>query len=207
VAISAITTNRQRPGRTRALAATRTTIGAQLTAAAHTFTKDKERVQTRLNLRRLAATIALIAIVAVGFGAFATPAGAATGPTARLRDGTATVTGTAARDQIRVTLDTDRLTVDFGFDGTVDARFPRTRVTAVQVLGGDGDDGLSVDGAGVGDVPITISGGSGNDGGGVVGNIGDFGDGDLPVTIFGDDGNDNFLAAAPGPVTARQGVS
>jgi hypothetical protein len=206
VAISAITTNRRHPGRTRALAATRTTIGALLTAAAHTFTKDKERVQTRVNLRRLAATIALIAIVAVGPGAFATPAGAATGPTARLRDGTVTVTGTAARDQIRVTLDTDRLTVDFGFDGTVDARFPRTRVTAVQVLGGDGDDGLSVDGAGVGDVPITISGGSGNDGGGVVGNIGDFGDGDLPVTIFGDDGNDNFLAAAPGPVTVDAGT-
>jgi hypothetical protein len=76
----------------------------------------------------------------------------------------------------------------------------------VQVLGGDGDDGLSVDGAGVGDVPITISGGSGNDGGGVVGNIGDFGDGDLPVTIFGDDGNDNFLAAAPGPVTVDAGT-
>lgn len=35
-----------------------------------------------------------------GLSAFATPAGAATGPTARLKHGTVTVTGTAVRDLI-----------------------------------------------------------------------------------------------------------
>lgn len=105
-----------------------------------------------------------------------------------------------------MTLNADQVVVDFGLDGTVDVQFPRTRVKAVQVLGADGDDGLSVDGSGGGDVAITISGGGGNDGGGVVGNIGDFGVGDVPVTIFGDDGNDNFLAAVPGPVTVDAGA-
>jgi hypothetical protein len=63
-----------------------------------------------------------------------------------------------------------------------------------------------VQGTGVGDLPITISGGAGNDGGGVVGNIGDSGTDDAPVTINGDDGNDNLIAAVPGPVTVDTGA-
>jgi hypothetical protein len=76
----------------------------------------------------------------------------------------------------------------------------------VKVLGGGGDDGMTVDGSGVGDLPITMDGGAGNDALGVVGNIGDFGNGDVPVTMSGDDGNDDFLAAAPGPVTVQGGA-
>jgi len=64
---------------------------------------------------------------------------------------------------------------------------------------------VSVTGAGVGDVPITINTGAGNDGGGVVGNIGDSGDGDAAVTIKGRGGNDNFIAAVPGPTAVNAG--
>jgi hypothetical protein len=160
---------------------------------------------TGSTLRRLAGIVAVMATTAGGLVA-ASPAGAATGPTATLTSGTVTVTGTAARDVIHVTLDATHVVVDFGFDGTVDAQFKRSRVRQVKVLGGGGDDGMSVDGSGVGDLPITMSGGLGNDFLGVVGNIGDFGDGDVPVTISGDDGNDDFLAAAPGPVTIQGGA-
>ena len=69
-----------------------------------------------------------------------------------------TVTGTAARDVIHVTLNANRLVVDFGFDGTVDAQFNRSQVQRLRVLGGGGDDGMSVDGSGVGDLPITMNG-------------------------------------------------
>jgi hypothetical protein len=161
---------------------------------------------TALNLRRLTGIVALMATTAGGIVAFATPAGAATGPTATLKNGTVTVTGTAARDVIRVTLDPDHVVVDFGFNGTVDAQFRRSRVQRVRVLGAEGDDGMSVDGSGVGDLPVTMSGGGGNDFVGVVGNIGDFGTDDVPVTMSGGGGKDDFLAAAPGPVTIQAGA-
>jgi hypothetical protein len=74
------------------------------------------------------------------------------------------------------------------------------------VLAADGNDGVSVIGTGVGDVPITIRAGAGNDGGGVVGNIGDSGDGDAPVTINGREGNDNFGVSVPGPTTVNAGA-
>jgi hypothetical protein len=148
-----------------------------------------------------------VAVTAAAGGVVAAaPAGAATGPTATLQNGTVTVTGTAARDVIHVTLNATRLVVDFGFDGTVEAQFRRARVQRLSVVGGGGDDGISVDGSGVGDLPITENGGLGNDFVGVVGNIGDFGDGDVPVTMLGGDGNDDFLAAAPGPVTIQGGA-
>jgi len=159
-----------------------------------------------VKLRRWAATSAVMATAVGAFSALATPAGAATGPTARLSQGTVTITGTPARDVIDVTLNADRLAIDFGFDGTVDARFPMSQVRRLSVLAGAGDDGVSVDGTGVGDVPITVSTGAGNDGGGVVGNIGDSGAGNAPVTINGGDGNDNFVAAVPGPVTVDAGA-
>jgi hypothetical protein len=157
------------------------------------------------NVRRLAGIVAVMATTAGGLVA-ASPAGAATGPTATLTSGTVTVTGTAARDVVHVTIDANRLVVDFGFDGTVDARFNRPGVQRLSVLGNAGDDGISVDGSGVGDLPITMSGGAGNDFVGVVGNIGDFGDGDALVTLNGNLGNDDFLAAAPGPVTIHGGA-
>jgi hypothetical protein len=151
-----------------------------------------------------AATFALgLATTASGF---VTPANAATGPTAALRHGTVTVTGTAARDVIAVTIDADQVGVDFGGDGTVDAQFKRSRVQALSVLGGEGDDGLSVLGSGVGDLPITVTGGGGNDGG-VVAYFGEpLFAGNAPITLFGNDGNDGFFAAVPGPVTIDTGA-
>jgi hypothetical protein len=139
--------------------------------------------------------------------ALAVPANAAAaGPTATLQRGTVTVTGTAARDVIAVNLDASQLTVDFGGDGTIDAQFPMSLVQQLKVLGGAGDDGISVEGTGVGNVPITINGGRGNDGGGVV----SFADptiaGSAPVTILGGPGNDDFIAEAPGPVTVDAGT-
>jgi hypothetical protein len=163
-------------------------------------------VSTGVSLRRLAATLAALATTAGGLTAFAGPAGAATGPTARLQHGTATITGTPARDVIDITEDASQLSIDFGFDGTIDAQFPMSRVRQISVLAGDGDDGVTLTGSGVGDVPVTIDTGGGNDGGGVVGNIGDFGVGDAPVTLLGGDGNDNFVAAVPGPITVDAGA-
>ena len=93
-------------------------------------------MKTALNLRRLAASSAVIAAAVGAFGAIATPAGAATAPTARLKQGTVTVTGTAARDVVDVTMDADRLAVDFGFDGTIDAQFPMSRRPATERAGG-----------------------------------------------------------------------
>lgn len=65
---------------------------------------------------------------------------------------------------------------------------------------------MTVDGPGVGELPITLSGEGGNDFAGVVGNIGDFGTGDVPVTLVGGSGDDDFLAAAPGPVFVQAGA-
>src|SRR5215213_6018502 len=167
---------------------------------------DRRNMKTGTNLRRLAATSAVIAMAAGAFSAVATPAGAATAPPARLKQGTVTVTGTTARDVIGVTLDADRLAVDFGFDGTVDAQFPMSRVQRLSVLAGEGDDSVNVLGTGVGEVPITIDAGAGNDGGGVVSFADPLLAGDAPVTINGDDGDDTLIAAAPGPVTVDTGA-
>ena len=162
-------------------------------------------MHTSSHLRRLAGIVAVMTTAAGGLVA-AAPAGAATGPTATLSSGTVTVQGTAARDVIHVTLAATRLVVDFGFDGTVDAQFNRAQVQRLRVLGGGGDDGMSVDGSGVGDLPITENGGAGNDFVGINGNIGDLGAGDVPVTLIGNLGNDDFFAAAPGPVTIQGGA-
>jgi hypothetical protein len=161
-------------------------------------------VHPRWNVRRLAETVAVAATTAGAFVEFATPAAAATGPTATLNNGTVTVTGTSARDLISITMDASHLAVDFGANGTVDAHFARSRYRQLQVLLGDGDDGVSV--TGTGDVPVTISGGAGADGIGVVGNIGQTGDGDALTSISGNGGNDNLFAATPGPFTVRAGA-
>jgi len=168
--------------------------------------QEEQDMKTRISIRRLAGTLAVLATAASGLSALATSASAATGPTATLRQGIATVTGTPARDVIAITVGPNRLAVDFGSDSTVDAHFAMSQVQGVNVLAGDGDDGVAVNGSGVGDVPITVRAGAGNDGGGVVGNIGDSGDGDAPVTINGREGNDNFGVSVPGPTTVNAGA-
>jgi hypothetical protein len=154
-------------------------------------------MQTGSTYRRLAGTVAVMATAALGLNAAATSADAA-GSTARLRQGTVTVTGTAARDVVDISLNHDRLKIDFGFDGTIDARFSMSRVQRLSVQLDAGNDGMSVIGTGVGDVPITISGGAGDDGIGIVGFEDPLLAGDTPVTIVGNDGNDNLSASVPG---------
>lgn len=163
-----------------------------------TSSMRRRRTGTPMRGRRLAAAVA-VTVTAIGsLAALAGPAGAATGLTARLRNGTVTVTGTVARDVADIEMSHDLLTVDFGFDGTVDAQFPMSRIQRLTVQLGGGDDGLSVVGAGVGDIPITISGGSGNDSLGVVGLEDPLVSGDAPVSIVGNGGNDNISASVPG---------
>jgi hypothetical protein len=157
---------------------------------------------------RLAAGAAMAATIAGLLGASAAPAGAATGPTARLQDGILTVTGTAARDVLKISLGHRQVAIDFGFDGTIDARFPMSGVRQLSVQLGGGNDGLSVIGAGVGDVPITISGGLGNDAAGVVGTEDPLLARGAPVTISGGGSNDNLSASVPGtaPVSVNAGA-
>ena len=149
----------------------------------------------------LAAGAAMTATIAGLLGASAAPAGAATGPTAQLRDGILTVTGTAARDVAGISVGHRQVAVDFGSDGTIDARFLMSRVRRLSVQLGDGNDGLSVIGAGIGDVPITISGGPGNDAAGVAGTEDPLLARNAPVTIFGGGGDDNLSASVPGAAT------
>jgi hypothetical protein len=146
----------------------------------------------------LAASAAMTATTAGLLGASAAPAGAATGATERLQDGILTVTGTATRDVLGISMGHRRVAVDFGFDGTIDARFLMSRVRQLSVQLGDGNDGLSVIGAGIGDAPVTISGGRGNDAAGVVGTEDPLLAQNAPVTIFGGGGGDNLSASVPG---------
>src|SRR5690242_9212767 len=157
---------------------------------------------------RLAVGVAVTATIAGLLGASAAPASAATGPTARLQNGILTVTGTPARDVLKISMGHRQVAVDFGFDGTIDARFPTSGVRQLSVQLGDGNDGLSVIGAGVGDVPITISGGLGNDAAGVVGTEDPLLARNAPVTLFGGGGDDNLSASVPGlaPVSITGGA-
>jgi len=163
-------------------------------------------MKTRTTIWRPAGALAGLVAAVGAFSALAAPAGAATVPTATLVDGTVTAVGTAARDLIGITVDSDQLAVDFGQNGTVDARFSMSQVQRLRVAAGAGDDGFTVRGTGVGDVPITVNGGRGNDGGGVIGNIGDSGAGDARVTINGNEDNDNLIVAVPGPATVVGGA-
>jgi len=146
-----------------------------------------------------AVLVALTAMVTV----FATPAGAATGPTATLNQGTLTVDGTAERDVVLVRIEADRVTMDVGFDGTVDAEFPRSDVQRVQVFGNGGDDGMSV--FGTGPLPVTVNGGLGNDFVSASGDFSSTGAGDALTTLIGEDGNDSLDSSTPGPATIDGG--
>jgi hypothetical protein len=153
--------------------------------------------------------VAFVATAVGGMTAFTGHAGAAaTGPTALLDQGTVTVTGTAVRDVIDISISHARLAIDFGSNGTTDAQFRMSQVQRLSVRLGGGRDGLSVIGTGVGDVPITVRGGAGNDGVGVVGTEDALLAGNAPVTIFGGDGNDDLSASVPGsaPVSVDAGA-
>lgn len=157
-------------------------------------------MQQRKNLGRWAVLIALGATAT----AFATPAHAATGPVGTVTNGTLTVTGTAERDVLLVTIEATRVTMDINFDGVIDAEFPRPQVQRVRVLGNGGNDGMSVFGAG--QLPVTIRGNAGNDSVGASGNFFSTGVGDAATTVNGDGGNDLVSGSTPGPATLSGGV-
>jgi hypothetical protein len=192
--------HRQHPRDDRASATTAAVATTPLSAAVDALKKGSG--SRRRRLRRLAAPAAAIAITG-GLSAVGASAGAATVPTATVSSGTLSVVGTAARDTAAIVVNGSSVTVDFGIDGTVDARFARSTVQRIQVQLFGGNDGLSITGAG--QVPVTVSGGAGSDGIGVVGDIGSSGDGDAPTTISGNDGPDGIFAATPGPVTVLGG--
>jgi hypothetical protein len=114
-------------------------------------------MRTGRGLRRAAGIVALMTSAATG-AALANPADASTGPTATLSQGVVTVTGTPAATLSASPSTPTGWSSTVGFDGTVDAQFKRSRVQRVRVVGGEGDDGLTVDGSGVGDLPITMRG-------------------------------------------------
>jgi hypothetical protein len=156
-------------------------------------------MQPGSNVRRFAGVAALM--VAAGGGISAC---VINGPTATLQDRTVTVVGTEGDDHLVLASDSTQLTVDLDGDGTIDAQFPRADFDQLQVAAGGGNDGISMTGSG--DFPITIDGGAGDDGIGVVGHIGQSGDRDAATFINGDDGNDNIFAATPGPITIDAGA-
>ena len=169
----------------------------------------KAKTNRNTGARRIARTVAFVATAVGGMTAFTGHAGAAaTGPTALLDQGTVTVTGTAVRDVIDISISHARLAIDFGSNGTTDAQFRMSQVQRLSVRLGGGRDGLSVIGTGVGDVPITVRGGAGNDGVGVVGTEDALLAGNAPVTVFGGDDNDNLSASVPGsaPVSVAAGA-
>lgn len=155
-------------------------------------------MHSRKNLGRWAVLIALAASAT----AFATPASAAT-PTATVTNGTLTVDGTPERDVVKLTIEATRVTMDIGFDGVIDAEFPRPQVQRVRMLGNGGDDGMSV--FGTGQLPVTIRGGIGNDSAGALGDFFSSGATDAPTTLAGDDGNDRIGGSTPGPITMTGG--
>lgn len=154
---------------------------------------------SRKNLGRWAVLIALAASAT----AFATPASAAT-PTATVTNGTLTVNGTAERDVVKLTIEATRVTMDIGFDGVIDAEFPRPQVQRVRMFGNGGDDGLSV--FGTGQLPVTIRGGVGNDFTGALGDFFSNGATDAATTLAGEDGNDRVSGSTPGPITMSGGI-
>src|SRR3954467_15506716 len=105
-------------------------------------------MRPHLNRRHLVGTAAVLATAAAGLSPLAATASAATQPTATVTSGVLTVTGTASRDVIDLTEGANQITIDFGSNGTVDARFPMSGIHSVNVLGGDGNDGISAGGAG-----------------------------------------------------------
>jgi hypothetical protein len=145
-----------------------------------------------------------VAVAAGGSTAFAAPANTATGPTVTVQGGVAIVTGTAVRDRLTMRTDANELIVDFGSDGTVDARIPQSRFQQVRVLAGGGDDGVIATGAG--QVPVTINGEAGNDFIGVSNDVNVPDPKVSPTTISGDDGNDILSAYSSGPVTILAGA-
>ena len=156
-----------------------------------------------VNPRRITGALAAMTIAAGGIAAFPGTAAATDRPAVTLDQRVVTITGTPDRDVIRITVDANRLAIDFGFDGTVDAQFRRSTFDQVRVLGAGGDDGIGLTGAG--EAPVTIAGGAGDDGLGAVGHIGETGDGDAPTVINGNGGRDGIFAATPGPVALLGG--
>ena len=101
----------------------------------------------------------------VGFGFGVAGAGAAQVPTARVVNGTLSVTGTSGEDDIAVRQTGSVVEVDFDADGTADRSFDAQTFTEIVVASGPGDDHLRFDRAstGLASFASTLDGGSGDD--------------------------------------------
>jgi Ca2+-binding RTX toxin-like protein len=149
------------------------------------------RFTTPRTARRLRPAVAVLgaAIVAVAVAIGAGPGQAAARDNAKrmsatLYNGTLSVEGTPARDQIALRLragDAGVLEVDAGDDGSADFSFARADVTRIVVDGRAGDDSLRIDernGVFSDAIPTTLDGGAGDD------------------TLAGGSGNETLLGGA-----------
>src|SRR5581483_2679894 len=142
--------------------------------------KPKRKGDTYMRLR----TTRALALAALGFALFGTLSAHAAPPasvTAKVQNGTLTVTGTAGADVIGLSspgTTATSLDIDVGEDGTVDFSFDRSTFTSIVVNGGAGDDVLDASRLFLAG-PITLNGGAGDD------------------TLRGGDGND-LLNGGPG---------
>src|SRR5581483_3167909 len=115
------------------------------------------------------------------FGTLSAHAAPPASVTAKVQNGTLTVTGTAGADVIGLSspgTTATSLDIDVGEDGTVDFSFDRSTFTSIVVNGGAGDDVLDASRLFLAG-PITLNGGAGDD------------------TLRGGDGND-LLNGGPG---------
>ena len=144
-----------------------------------------------MGIPRKALAVALVVAAGIGGGAAnAKPAHHAEKfKRPRLTHGLLTVKGTGASDTIALRLragDPGTIEIDVGDDGSPDFSFDRSRVAAIDVAAGAGDDIVRIDdsnGAFTDAIPTAIDGGPGND---------TLSGGTGAETLIGGDGNDTI---------------
>src|SRR5581483_8600522 len=125
-------------------------------ALAGSHTKGRRHMRLR--------TTRVLTLTALGLALFGTVVAHAASPavTARVQNGTLTVTGTNAADKNALIFNGATIDIDVGEDGTTDFSFDRTTVASIEVNGGGGDDDLDASRlrfAG----SVTLNGGNGAD--------------------------------------------
>jgi len=157
----------------------------------NTMKQFTQRKGTRARwVPRLAGSVAVTAIAAAGaLGVAVGQAKAAQPVRAHLAHGVLTIEGSKTSDEIAIRLDAgvpNVLQVDVGDDGSADSSFDRSKIAAITVHGGDGDDLIRIDesnGAFTDTIPTTIDGGQGND---------SLAGGSGAETLLGGGGNDSI---------------
>ena len=119
--------------------------------------------------------------------------------TAAVEAGTLKIAGDGSGDTLALRFQagsTTLLEVDVGGDGPAEFSFDRSTFTAIEIDGGGGDDVIFTQGGGFADVPITMSGGSGDDT--LIGGLGN-------QVLIGGRGND-IVSGGDGDDTALLGA-